>query len=248
MDEWFEDESFWIEMFSYMFTEERMSSADEQVEKLLALVGFQTGTVLDLCCGPGRHSIALARRGIQVTAVDRTKFLWNRAREAAAESNLEIEFILEDMRNFIRPGAFDLVINMFTSFGYFDNKDEDLKVLHNIYESLKPGGSFLIDIMGKEILVKTFLTTTFRRQEDGALIVEIHEIFDEWSRIRNEWFLIKGERVRSFKFHHTLYSGQELKYLMYRAGFNEVRLYGDLDGNEYGLDAKRLIAVGKKSG
>src|SRR5438477_7484485 len=105
MAEWFEDESFWIEMYPYMFPEERFNIAEEQVEKALALTGLQPGTVLDLCCGPGRHSVALAARGIKVTAVDRTEFLLNKARQRAAEMNAEIEFVLSDMRHFLRPGA-----------------------------------------------------------------------------------------------------------------------------------------------
>ena len=75
MGEWFEDESFWSEMYPFMFPEERFHLADEQIDKALALVDYQGGDVLDLCCGPGRHSLALAKRGIRVTAVDRSEFL-----------------------------------------------------------------------------------------------------------------------------------------------------------------------------
>ena len=247
MDEWFEDESFWIELYPILFSDERFDLADEQVEKALKLVGFQGGTVLDLCCGPGRHAIALAKRGLEVTAVDRTKFLLNKAKESASNPGLQIEFVLEDMRNFVRPGAFDLVLNMFTSFGYFDDKEEDLKVLRNIYESLKPGGAFLIDILGKEILARNLQPTTSSQESDGALFIQRHEIFDGWGRIRNEWILIKGEKAKSFKFHHTLYSGQELKSLIEKAGFEEIKLFGDLDGNEYGPEASRLIVVARKA-
>jgi ubiquinone/menaquinone biosynthesis C-methylase UbiE len=81
MGAWFEDESFWSEMYPFMFPEERFRLAEEQIEKALALVGYKEGTVLDLCCGPGRHSLALAKRGIQVTAVDRSEFLLHKAKE-----------------------------------------------------------------------------------------------------------------------------------------------------------------------
>ena len=74
----------------------------------------------------------------------------------------------------------------------------------------------------------------------------MHEIFDDWTRIRNEWILIKGNRAKRFKFHHTLYSGQELKNLMLGAGFAEVKLFGDFDGHPYGPDAPRLVAVARK--
>ena len=59
-------------------------------------------------------------------------------------------------------------------------------------------------------------------------------------------FLIEGTAVRSFRFHHTVYSGQELKDRLHNVGFQEVRLFGDQDGNEYGVDATRLVAVAWK--
>jgi hypothetical protein len=77
-------------------------------------------------------------------------------------------------------------------------------------------------------------------------LVQRGEIFDDWTRIRAEWILIRRGRARTFAFHHTVYSGQELRERMEKAGFVDVRLYGDLDGSDYGLDARRLIAVGRK--
>lgn len=247
LSNWFEDESFWIETYPVIFSEERFRIAPEQIEKVIALTGIESGTVLDLCCGPGRHSIELAKRGFAVTAVDRTLFLLNKAKASAARANLNIEFIESDMREFVRPGTFNLILNMFTSFGYFDNKGEDLNVLSNMYESLQPGGVLLLDVMGKEVMARRIQPITVMEGTD-AMIIERHEIFDDWSRLRNEWIVIKGESVKSVKFHHTVYSGQELRSLLEQAGFEDVKLFGDLDGNEYGFDAARLITVGRKSG
>jgi hypothetical protein len=67
-------------------------------------------------------------------------------------------------------------------------------------------------------------------------------------RIRNEWILIKKGKAKSFKFHHTLYSGQELKDRILQAGFSDVTLYGNFDGDNYGPNAHRLIAVARKAG
>lgn len=246
MGEWFEDESFWQELYPYLFSDERFNIAAEQIEKALALARYKGGPVLDLCCGPGRHTVELAKRGIEVTGLDRTGFLLEKAKQKASELELRCEFVSGDMRDFIRPHAFSLVLNLFTSFGYFDNREDDLKTLRNIYESLQPGGALLMDIFGKEVLAGKLQATTSEVMADGALLVERREIFDGWGRIRNEWILIKGERARRFYFHHTLYSGQELKTLFERAGFVDVELFGGLDGSEYGPEAKRLVALGRK--
>ncbi|WP_447963607.1 hypothetical protein [Nitrospira sp. Ecomares 2.1] len=77
-------------------------------------------------------------------------------------------------------------------------------------------------------------------------MVQRHEVFDEWTRIRNEGFLIRQDAVKRFTFHHTIYSGQELRDRMQQVGFTDVTLYGNFDGEEYGPQAQRLIAVGRK--
>ena len=73
-----------------------------------------------------------------------------------------------------------------------------------------------------------------------------HEIFDEWSRIRNEWIIIKGPEVRTFEFHHTVYSGQELKDRLLAAGFRDVKLCGSFEGEEYGRESTRFVAVARR--
>src|SRR5215813_12444286 len=101
--EWFEDDAFWRELYPYMFPAERFAIAPEQVVQILALTGFSGRTVLDLCCGPGRHAVEFALHNFQVTGVDRTSFLLDRARERAAEAEVDVEWIEADMRQFIRP-------------------------------------------------------------------------------------------------------------------------------------------------
>lgn len=103
-----------------------------------------------------------------------------------------------------------------------------------------------MDLMGKEWLAKVFAATSSEALPDGTLLVQRREIFDDWTRIRNEWLLIREKQVKSFKFHHTLYSGQELKDRLLQVGFSTTQLYGDLAGSAYGRSAKRLIALARK--
>lgn len=245
--EWFDDESFWRELYPFMFPEHRFAAADEQMAQALALTKPTGKSVLDLCCGPGRCSIALAKKGFAVTGVDKTKYLLKKARANAGSARVRVEWVHQDMRDFLRADSFDLALSMFTSFGYFDDKREDLLVLRNLLGSLKPGGACLIEVLGKEYVAKIFQPTISTDLPDGTIVVQRHEIFDDWTRVRNEWLVIKENRVRRFKFHHRVYSGQELQTLMQRAGFVAVRLYGNLEGYAYGPKAERLIAVGRKA-
>jgi SAM-dependent methyltransferase len=244
--EWFDDDSFWRELYPFMFSKERIANADEQIAKVLALTRPAGKSVLDLCCGPGRCSIALAKKGFSVTGVDRTKYLLDKARAKAIDAGAQIEWVQKDMRDFVRADSFALVLSMFTSFGYFDDQREDMIVLENMLASLQAGGACLIEVLGKEYLAKIFQSTTSTLLSDGAMVVQRHEIFDDWTRVRNEWLIIRNSRVKRFKFHHTIYSGLELRERMERAGFVAVALHGNLDGDEYGSNAERLIAIGRK--
>lgn len=244
--EWFDDDSFWRELYPFMFPEKRVADADEQVAKALALTKPPGKSVLDLCCGPGRCSIALAKKGFRVTGVDKTAYLLNKARAKAKAARVNIEWVREDMRDFVRPASFALVLSMFTSFGYFDDRQDDMTVLQNMFTSLQPGGACLIEVLGKERLAKILQPTISTVLPGGTLMVERHEIFDDWTRVRNEWLLIRGGRAKSFNFHHTIYSGQELRDRMERVGFVAVKLHGNLDGDAYGPNAERLVTIGHK--
>ena len=247
MTEWFADESFWIETYPFMFPPERMAKGLEEVEKVLRLTGLEGGSaVLDFCCGPGRHAVPLAKRGFTVTAVDRSPFLLGKARKRARAARVAVEWVEEDMRRFVRPGAFDGAVSLFNSFGYLADREEDLAVLRTIHRSLKPGGVLLLDVMGKEELVRIFQETSSEKLDDGALLVQRHEAIEDFGRTRNEWIVIREGRARSFTFELNVYSGWELKESLRRAGFAAVSLFGNLDGGPYGLGAERLVAVARK--
>lgn len=238
--QWFENEVFWRTFYPWMFDERRFSAASDEVDLALALAGVEQGKVLDLCCGPARHSLALARLGFEVTGVDRSPFLLGKARERAA--GMPVEFVESDMRDFVRPGAFDLALSLFTSFGYFDTRDEDLSVLCNIRSSLRPGGVFLIDVISKEYFASRPCMTQWERWFTGEIHVHHCEVLPGWARLRVEWLLVKDEHARCFEFEHNLYSGQELAALLERAGFSEIRLFGSLAGTPYDHSVSRLVA------
>jgi SAM-dependent methyltransferase len=244
--EWFDNDAFWRETYSFMFPDTRINAAKDEVDKIIKLTKIKKGTALDLCCGPGRCTVALAKRRFKVTGVDRTKFLLDKARARARTAKAKIEFIQKDMRDFIRPDTYDLVLSMFTSFGYFVNKDEDMAVLRNIHASMRKGGAVVIDVIGKERLAKIFVATSSNDLPDGSLMVERREITDDWTCIHNEWIVIRKGRAKSYKFDLNLYSAQELRMLMERAGFKRVKVYGSFDGAAFGRDSIRTIAVGRK--
>lgn len=103
-----------------------------------------------------------------------------------------------------------------------------------------------METMGKECLANGFRETTSEEMPDGSLKVERHQVSDDWTRIKNQWIVIEGERATTYRFEITVYSGQELKDRLFDVGFSDVKLFGGLDGREYGLDARRLVVVARK--
>ncbi len=243
---WHEDDRFWKIMAPYLFPTIRWTAAAGQVEQLLTLAGATDGApVLDLCCGPGRHALELAKRGFAVTAVDRTRSYLDEARERAVRAGVTVEFIQEDMRRFRRPESFDLVINLFTSFGYFEG-DEDRQVLDCVFESLRPGGVLVIELMGKETIARIFRASNWSQEEDGTFFLEERRLSDDWSRIHNRWVLIREGHIEEVRLDHRLYAASELTELLRAGGFESVAAYGGLEGSPYGPTASRLVVTGTR--
>ena len=239
---WHEDDDFWQTVAPVLFGQARLDAAPAEVEQVVALLGIEPGAaVLDLGCGVGRHSIELARRGFRVTAVDRTASYLERAREAVGAEGLSIEFIQDDMRRFRRDGEFDAAINLYTTFGYFEDPGDDRRVAENVSKSLKAGGGLVMELMGREIIERIFRPRDWHRLDDGSIVLEEREVSDDWSWIENTWTLLPNEGPRrELHLSHRLYSAKELKDLLLASGFSRAQAYGGLDGSPYDSTARRL--------
>ena len=169
MSDWFEDDDFWRDFFPVMFSSARFEAAVSEVAHVLALAKITSGNVLDLCCGPGRHSVVLARAGFAVTGIDRSPFLLEHARTAAQQAGVQVDWVQEDMRTFKRENSFDLVCSLFTSFGYFEDETDNLRVLQNVCANLRSGGVFVMELLGKERLARSYQPAICSELPDGTL-------------------------------------------------------------------------------
>jgi SAM-dependent methyltransferase len=243
---WHEDDEFWETWASYLFSKRIWEQTPVDVEQLISLLALEPDIpILDLCCGTGRFSLEFARRGFQVTGVDRTKIYLDEAKKRAKNEKLNIEFIQDDMRKFCRSDSFGLVLNFYTSFSYFKDPEEDKQVLRNVYSSLKNGGKFVIEMMGKEVLARIFLERDWQEQ-NGVYMLEERKVSENWSWMENRWIMISKKEIREFKVEHRLYSAIELNNLLTDVGFRKITFYGDLDGATYDNNAKRLIGIAEK--
>jgi SAM-dependent methyltransferase len=246
MEKWHEDDRFWEIMAPFMFSEEQWRAATLDVDLIIPMLFIDPGAaVLDLGCGPGRHSLELARRGFAVTGVDRTAAYLNEARRRAAEQDLAVEFVQADMRQFSRPDAFAGAINLFTTFGYFEDPQENKQVLVNVHQSLQSGGVLVMEMTGKEILARVFQQRDWQ-ELNGILFLAERKVARNWSWMENRWIKIDGAGRHEYRITHWLYSAAELTSLLMECGFGEVMVYGDLERNPYDHTAKRLVVSARK--
>ena len=248
MRKWHEEDRWWAEAKTLLFPADKWAQAPAQVDAALALAGVTVPVrVLDMPCGTGRHSLALARLGYNVTGVDRTASYVEEARQQAQEEKLDAEFVVGDMRQFRRPGAFGLALNLYTSFGYFDDPEEDVAVLQNFHASLRPGGTLVMEMVGKEVLARIFQAREWLELEDGSLFLQERQLDRDWTWLEGRWILVSpdGRRQEQF-FQHRIYGASDLKRVLAAAGFDEVAIYGGLEGLAYDQNALRLVAVARK--
>lgn len=248
MAQWFEDDDLWRTLRCVLFTPEILAKAPAQIDGISTLIGLAPNSrILDLPCGVGRHSIELARRGHRVVAVDRTRAYLEEARASAAAAGVEIEFVLEDMRTFRRgSGGFDVVLNLWTSFGYWADPAEDDRVIGNFFAALRPGGTLLMETSSLEVVTKMFRDRDWRQLESGELFLEERRVVGDWSAIENRWVLIRGGEQKEIRFPLRLFTASSLKDLATRAGFVNVRCFGGLAGTPYDHKAERLVLVAEK--
>ncbi len=246
---WFERDDRWQAFEQAMFGLRVGAPAEAEVEGIVRMLALAPGsTVLDIPCGVGRHSIELARRGLKVTGVDRTRHYLDRAERRAREAGVTARFLASDMREFSEPGAFDAAINYFTSFGYFDDPRDDRKVLDRFFGSLRPGGRFLIETLSKEILARSFRERDWYSLPDGSRVLEQRRITRNWTWIESKWTLLTATERFDWDLSHRIYSAAELSTLMESCGFRDLEVYGSIRGTAYDHAAERMVILARRPG
>jgi ubiquinone/menaquinone biosynthesis C-methylase UbiE len=238
-DAFFSD--FYLRAFAH---DEREGEAEAQALAAARLAGCEPGAqLLDVPCGFGRHSVPLARAGYRVTGVDRSATLLGEARRRAGGERWP-KWVTADYRELPLPGAaFDGAINLFSSLGYLGD-EEDTRALAEIGRVLRPGARLVVELLHRDRLVRGFAEQDWRLLGEGRLLLE-QRTFDAAAGVaQTTQTLIGSDGDReSRSFSVRVYSATELVAMLTRAGFAEVRCYGDLGGSPFGVDT-RLVAVG----
>ncbi|MXY36094.1 MAG: methyltransferase domain-containing protein [Dehalococcoidia bacterium] len=216
---------------------------DSEVEFIVQALGLtEACDLLDLCCGPGRHSVRLATLGHRVTGVDISAYNLEKAVERAAEFGVEVDWREGDMRETGLPeSSQDAAINMFTAFGFFDDA-ENQRVLEEVARVLRPGGCFLIDLVNRDSLMRRHQARMWSERHNGAFLFQEHAFDSATGCQTTNWTVVKanGERIEQ-SFTLRAYTLQELEIRMALAGLTVEDAWGGLDGAELTMDSHRLV-------
>ncbi|MCK4223901.1 MAG: methyltransferase domain-containing protein [candidate division Zixibacteria bacterium] len=228
--------------------EELEKRTSREVESIVRMMDLKSkAQILDLCCGYGRHSIELAQRGFKVTGYDLSDFFLQKAKKDSATLGLKIEFKKGDMRRLPFEDRFDAVVNIFTSFGFFDTEKDDLKVLKGVCKALRKKGLFLLDLINREQQIRNFQRRRWRPERDFTMLED--NFFDLFtSRLETtRTLLFQNGKRREYSISLRLYSFAEILNLLKKAGFVLESVYGDFDFTEYSLDSPRMILISRKT-
>jgi cyclopropane fatty-acyl-phospholipid synthase-like methyltransferase len=197
-----------------------------------------------MACGAGRHAIILARKNFNVTAVDLSENLLAIAKKTADEENLSINFVHSDIRKFETMDKFNLVLNLFTSFGYFETDKENFAILQKAYNLLVDDGYFILDFFNSQFLQQNLVEFSVENV-GGAEIHQYRKIKD--NRVTKKIVITKDGTLSTYEESVRLFTKDELVCATTKIGFDIYKTFGDFLGNKFdNLKSPRLILVCKK--
>jgi len=202
--------------------------------------------LLDLCCGPGRHAVEFAKKGLAVTGYDFSGEYLEEAAARAGKKKVELRLLRGDMRRLKFKGEFDAAVNLFTSFGYFQKFSDDLKTLKGVARALKPGGLFMIDVINGDYVRENFTPQPWHDLGGHYLLEEIElkkdGAFNTWTTIYK-----KSGKIQKRTFFSRLYNKTSLGAALGKAGLKPLEFWGDFRGLPLTAKKNRLIVLARKS-
>ena len=254
------DSDWWKDIFDeiYLMTDAR-SVCDEKLtgqevnflEETLNLA--KSASILDLCGGQGRHSLELSRRGyMNVTVLDYSGYLVELGRKRAREEGLNTIFVQGDARNTGLPGeSFRFIIIMASSFGYFADEEENMKILNEASRLLTPRGTLLLDLPDRDYVLKNFKPFSGHRVNEDITVSRERELGDDIIYTRETVASEKKGCIRNRAYCTRLYRPEKILGLLCAAGFSSATCQKGFmnrkSEGDYGCMTNRMIVTAKKS-
>jgi SAM-dependent methyltransferase len=232
----------WLEYGFELVSRQQTQEEITFIEKALNL--RRNESVLDLCCGIGRHSIGLAKKGYRMTGIDFNRDYIKKAKSLSMNMRLRPTFIDADMRTIPFINKFEATICMWSSFGYF-NEETDLDILRGVAKALRNGGRFLLEVANRDYILRHFQPRDWVKAGKGY-IMEKRVFHSDTSRLLTTWIFAGGGGITRKRSDVRLYSLYELEKMLPKAGFRVTARYGDINRTRPSLYTPRLLLVSRK--
>ncbi len=243
MSNWFVS---WFDTTYYhlLYNNRDETEAERFIKNILKHLNLPSGShVLDIACGKGRHAQAISAKGYNVVGVDLSP---NSIREANKMANENLSFFVQDMREPFRENEFDAAFNFFTSFGYFDSEEDNIRAAKSMVDNVKSGGVLLIDFVNKAHALRNIEAKGQEKQIRGDIHFDIERKFEGGRYLKN---ITVCEHEQCTRFQESLQSLTQEDFLRYFTPLNMEleRSFGDYDLNKYDVDeSPRLILLFRK--
>jgi SAM-dependent methyltransferase len=229
----------YLRLYRHRSTEE----AERTVKWLTGELTLPEGArILDLACGRGRHLKFLRNYGYRAFGLDLSWTLLKRAQEE------EIRWLVRGDMRFLpwKRECFDTVLSLFTSFGYFDDDEQNFQVLKEAVRVLKTGGCFILDFLNADEVRRRIVPS--EETTIGNCRAEILRWLDEpRRRVEKRILIYESHRaLREYRESVKLYSENELRDFLALAGMTVERIYGDYHGEPFRINSPRLIIRSRK--
>jgi len=234
------------------FLEERIPKGEREslfIDMLLKFYERQFNQkfdrILDCGCGIGRHAIPLAKAGYKVTGIDTSEIYIKYAKEWAKREKVKIQFKVADMRKLPFPSnKFDILLSLFTTFGYFSEK-ENFKVLMEFKRVVRKGGLIFIDVPNRKGVESFFSPLRCSETEEYLVLNYDKQVGKSWI---SEWKIYKkiGDQLEFIckKVSKVrLYTREELERIGKRAGFKVVDFFSGFSLTPFEDSSRRMLAV-----
>ncbi|WP_053406022.1 class I SAM-dependent methyltransferase [Persicobacter sp. CCB-QB2] len=238
--EWFDSPYYHI-----LYKDRDYTEAQQFISRLVEKLAFpKQAKVMDLACGKGRHSIYLNKLGFDVVGLD----LSAQNVEAARQSgNSHLHFYIHDMRKVFAEGVkqFDYVLNLFTSFGYFAEEQQNQQAIESAAQALKKGGVFVLDFLNPEKVISNLVGRERKTVEEINFCIT-RQVDDQNFIVKDIWF---EDENRPFHFQERVKAISKKEFIQYfeAAGLEVQQVYGDYYLNEYDAQkSDRMIFVARR--
>lgn len=234
------------EAYDLVFAGE-VQHTEEQAEFAMRALGLRPGQrVLDVCCGPGRHCLALARRGLAVTGVDRDTSLLALGRQRAQAAGLAVQWVAADARHLPRIGPFHGALCMFTSWGYAAEPAANLRVLSGVAQHLVPGGRFLLDVPHLAWLTEHPRGASLSLV-GGTAVRETRDFEPHSRELRIHWRVRQAQGAPwEMEARYRVHGVEELEWLLASVGLVLEAAFGDFHGAALTGAAPRCVLLARR--